>query len=235
MTANQLISIDRIINRELTYTPPLSAFGNPNPLASFTFKVQDSGGTANGGVDISQTANTVELNVNQTNKAPVGRDSTEATSEDTGYTFTTGDFASPVPTTFDPNNTPANNLKAVKITTLPSGGTLKDNGATVVGRPVHPGGRHHGRQAGDSRPLPTSTARRCSTFNFQVQDDGGTGSGGVDLSVNPNTATIVVNAVNDAPVGTNGTATTLEDTSLHDQGQPTSASPIRATRSRRAR
>ena len=167
-------------------------------------------------MDISQTANTVELNVNQTNKAPVGRDSTGATSEDTGYTFTTGDFASPVPTTFDPSNTPANNLKEVKITTLPSGGTLKDNGATVsIGQFIPVADITVGLLV--FTPNANVNGTPLSTFNFQVEDDGGTGSGGVDLSVNPNTATIVVNAVNDAPVGANGEATTRRH-GLHDQG-----------------
>jgi len=211
VTVGQLISIDQIINHQLTYTPPLGGFGNPNPLASFTFQVQDNGGTANGGANLSVTPNTVELNVNQINGAPVGRDSTVATNEDTGYTFSTGDFASLVPATFDPSNTPPNNLKAVKITTLPTGGTLKDNGAAVSIGQFIPVADITGNKLVFT-PSANVNGTPLSTFNFQVQDDGGTGSGGVDLSVTPNTATIVVNAVNDAPVGTPNAVTTSEDT-----------------------
>ncbi|MEN9763041.1 MAG: hypothetical protein RI906_2867, partial [Pseudomonadota bacterium] len=44
------------------------AFGNN--YASFSFKLQDSGGTANSGVDISVSANTLTLNLADTNDAP---------------------------------------------------------------------------------------------------------------------------------------------------------------------
>jgi hypothetical protein len=44
-----------------------------------------------------------------------------------------------------------------------------------------------------------------------LKDDGGTANGGQDASA-PNTFTITVNAVNDAPVAANDSATTNEDT-----------------------
>src|SRR5439155_24279090 len=91
------------------------------------------------------------------------------------------------------------------------GGTLRDSGAAVsVGQFI---------QVSDIvnhllvfTPALNANGTPYSSFNFQVQDDGGTGSGGVDLSVTPNTATITVNAWNDAPVGTANAVTTLEDT-----------------------
>ncbi|MEZ5902941.1 MAG: hypothetical protein R3D88_06500 [Alphaproteobacteria bacterium] len=49
-------------------------------------------------------------------------------------------------------------------------------------------------------------------FTFQVRDDGGTTDGGVDLDALPNTMTIDVTSVNDAPDGADITLTTLEDT-----------------------
>ena len=51
-----------------------------------------------------------------------------------------------------------------------------------------------------------------------MQDDGGTANGGVDLDASPNTITVNVTAVNDAPAGTDNTVTTLEDTHLHVRG-----------------
>ena len=44
-----------------------------------------------------------------------------------------------------------------------------------------------------------------------MQDNGGTANGGVDTDTNPKTMTLNVTSVNDAPVGTNNTVTTLED------------------------
>src|SRR5437762_2583279 len=42
----------------------------------------------------------------------------------------------------------------------------------------------------------------CASFAFQVQYDGGTSSGGIDLDPAPKTMTINVTAVNDPPVNT---------------------------------
>ena len=47
--------------------------------------------------------------------------------ENTNKIFAVSDFGFS-----DPNDTPANNLLAVKITTLPGSGTLTDNGVAVT-------------------------------------------------------------------------------------------------------
>src|SRR5262249_3571675 len=57
------------------------------------------------------------------NHAPAGTNKTITTLEDTGYTFSAGDFGFS-----DTSDSPANTLSAVKITTLPAAGSLKDNG-----------------------------------------------------------------------------------------------------------
>src|SRR6185369_15560197 len=51
------------------------------------------------------------------------------------------------------------------------------------------------------------------SFTFQVQDDGGVANSGQDTDQSPSTFTINVTSVNDAPVGTDGSATILEDAS----------------------
>ena len=56
--------------------------------------------------------------------------------------------------------------------------------------------------------LNTADQHVATSFTFQVQDDGGVASGGVDLDQTPNTLTINVNAVNDPPVGTSFSRTT---------------------------
>ena len=56
----------------LMFTPAANA--NGTAYASFTFQVQDDGGTANGGVDLDQSANTITINVTSVNDAPAGAD-----------------------------------------------------------------------------------------------------------------------------------------------------------------
>jgi hypothetical protein len=63
------ISLADINAGKLIYTPPADASGTG--LASFTFKVQDNGGTANGGVDLDPSANTITFDVTAVNDAPV--------------------------------------------------------------------------------------------------------------------------------------------------------------------
>ncbi|BFM07277.1 hypothetical protein R50071_24810 [Halioxenophilus aromaticivorans] len=52
----------------LTYQPDADVASNN--AASFTFRVQDTGGTANGGQDTDDTANTITINISNVNDAP---------------------------------------------------------------------------------------------------------------------------------------------------------------------
>ena len=52
----------------LTYAPAADA--NGADYATFTFKVPDDGGTANGGVDLDPSANTLTIDVTSVNDAP---------------------------------------------------------------------------------------------------------------------------------------------------------------------
>src|SRR5439155_835784 len=51
-----------------------------------------------------------------------------------------------------------------------------------------------------------------TTFTFQVEDDGASSGLNQNLDASPNTMTINVTSVNDAPAGTDNTVTTSEDT-----------------------
>src|SRR5947199_38129 len=96
----------------------------------------------------------------------------------------------------DPNDTPANSLAAVKITTLPATGTLHNNGVAVVA-----GGEVSAAYIVSCnlafRPLDSFPTRRSSDLTFQVRDNGGTANGGVDLDQSANTLTVNVTSVND--------------------------------------
>ena len=133
------------------------------------------------------------MTVNPVNDAPAGTDSTVTTSEDTAYAFATTDFGFT-----DPSDSPANNLLAVKINTLPGAGTLKDNGVAVVaGQSVSAADITAGNLQFTSAL--NANGMGYASFTFQVRDDGGAANGGSDLDQSPNTMTLNVTPVNDAP------------------------------------
>src|SRR5438552_5508444 len=91
-----------------------SDLANGIGYASFTFQVQDNGGIANGGVDLDQSANTMTVNVTSVNDAPAGK-----TSRANASTPDTSTSPTPAFGCTDPNDSPANSLLAVELTTLP--------------------------------------------------------------------------------------------------------------------
>ncbi len=110
----------------LTYTPAANAFGT----SSFDVVVQDSGGTANGGVDTS-TTQTFTITVNSINDAPV-LSSTAPTSgtQDLAYTYNI--------VVEDPDS--GDSLTITNVAALPAWLTLTDNGdgtATLTGTPTN--------------------------------------------------------------------------------------------------
>ena len=169
--AAQFVSVTDINGGLLTFTPVTSGVGSN--YDSFTFQVQDDGGTANGGVDTDPTPKTMTINVG-VNHAPVGTSNTVTTDVNTPYTFAASDFGFS-----DPNDTPPNNFLAVDITTLPTVGSLADNGAAVTaGHFVSVSDINSGLFT--FVPLRNGAGNNYDSFTFQVQDDGGTAGGGVD-------------------------------------------------------
>ena len=75
-----------------------------------------------------------------------------------------------------------NNLRAVKVTTLPAAGagTLTMNGTNVVAGQFIAASDISAGNFRYTSALNQSGAP-ATTFTFQVQDDGGTANGGVDL------------------------------------------------------
>src|SRR6185312_2913322 len=166
----------------LKFTP--AADGNGSPYTSFTFQVQDDGGRTYIGVVLDQSPHTMTINVTAVNDAPAGADKTVTILEDNSYTFAAADFGFT-----DPNDTPANTLLAVKITTLPAAGSLTDNNVAVVAGQFIPVADINGGLL-KFTPAANSSGSPYATFTFQVQDNGGTTNSGVDLDQSPNTMTI---------------------------------------------
>jgi len=125
------------------------------------------------------------------NHAPAGTNATKTILEDGVYTFAAANFGFS-----DANDSPANTLLAVKITTLPLAGSLKlNNVAVTAGQVVAVADINAGLLK--FSPAANANGAGCANFTFQVQDDGGTGNGGVDLDQSPNTFTFNVTAVRD--------------------------------------
>ena len=127
------------------------------------------------------------------NHAPSGASKTVATPHDAPYTFATADFGFS-----DPNDTPPDNLLAVKITTLPTAGTLTDAGVAIAaGTFVSAADIAAGKL--QFAAAPGASGAPYASFTFQVQDDGGTSNGGVDLDPSPKTMTINVSPIDTTP------------------------------------
>src|SRR5439155_194724 len=131
--------------------------------------------------------------------------------EDGAHTFTALEFGFTDPTDAA-SAAGANALAAVKITTIPTlaSGTLTDDGVAVtVGQFVSVADINAGKLV--FTPAANANGLAEASFTFQVQDDGGTLNGGVDLDPSANTMTINVTSVNDAPFPTRRSSDLNED------------------------
>ena len=183
----------------LVFTPESDAHGTD--YDSFTFAVTDDGGVSSGGQNTDPLPNTLSISVTNVNDAPDGMDATVVTSEDSSYFFSAADFGF---TDID-----GDALQSVVIQNLPANGTLLHAGTQVV-----TGQAIAAAQIGQLAfvPQPGVSSIAYDSFDFVLQDDGGTAGGGVDTGQVLRTITIDVSAVNDPPSGTDVTAVTLEET-----------------------
>ncbi len=186
MTAGQVIALADLGN--LVYTPPADA--NGSGLASFTFSVQDSAGA------FDAAPNTITVDVTAVNDAPTGANNTITTNEDTAHTFAAGEFGFSDVDTGDA-------LQAVRIDTVPGTGSLQLSNVDVTAGQVIAVA-----DLGNlvNTPPADANGNGLASFTFSVQDSAGA------FDAAPNTVTVDVTAVNDAPTGADNTITTSEDT-----------------------
>ncbi|WP_194714384.1 cadherin-like domain-containing protein, partial [Noviherbaspirillum soli] len=160
------------------------------PTANFNGQVNLNYSVVDGhGGDIAATESFTLAAVND---APNGTDNSITIIEDKGYTFTINDFGFT-----DPNDSPANSLFTVKITTLPtiSTGTLLFNNLTLaVGQFVAATDIAAGKLTFVPADNYNNTPSTPTSFTFQVQDNGGSSNGGVNLDPVPNTMSFIVTA-----------------------------------------
>ncbi|MBA3707552.1 MAG: chitobiase/beta-hexosaminidase C-terminal domain-containing protein, partial [Planctomycetes bacterium] len=177
----------------LSYTPA----ANANGVATISIVANDSGGVANGGVAASGPQ-TALITVTAVNDAPAfTKGANQAVLEDSGAQSIFG-WATAVLS--GPNN---ESTQAVTFT------VTTDNDALFAAAPAV-------SADGSLTFTPATNANGVATLSVIAHDDGGTANGGVAASA-PQTATITVTAVNDAPSFTKG----ADQTVLEDAGAQT--------------
>lgn len=118
--------------------------------------------------------------------APLGAANAISINENTPYQFAAADFGFS-----DPNDSPANNFSAVQIATLPTAGTLVENGVVVTQNQfVSVANINAGKLA--FIPAGHAVGIGYSQFAFRVQDDGSTAGGGNNLESTSNLMTMSV-------------------------------------------
>jgi hypothetical protein len=214
VSAGQVVSVADIAAGLLRFTPTPDA--NGAGYASLTFKVQDDGGTANGGVDVDPTARTMTVNVAAVNDAPSGANNSVLLQQDSVYVFSVADFG------FSDREGDA--FAGVVIAAVPPGGVITDNGAPVsAGQTVSAADI----AAGLVRYTPTfgASGSPYASFTFRVQDGGGTANGGVDTDAVARTMTInVIPALAVGP-GTQPVPPAPVQTQSAPPAQPVAAAP----------
>ena len=174
-------------NGTLTYTPAANQFGS----ATVTLFISDNGGTANGGVDQS-VAQTFTITVNSVNDAPsFVKGADETVLEDAGAQTVPG-WATSI------SAGPANESGQTVAFN-----TSNDNNSLFSAQPtIAPNG--------DLSYTPAPNAYGSATVTVTLSDNGGTANGGIDTSA-PQTFTITVTPVNDAPSFTKGADQTVNE------------------------
>ena len=202
VSAGQFISAADITDGKLVFQPDPDDHGSN--YTSFSFRVQDDGGTANGGSDIDATARTISIDVTSVSDAPSGTNSTVTTLEDIDYEFTVADFG------FSDSND-GDAFTAVTFDTLPNNGALLLNNAALnSGDSVSVSDIDSGNLV--FRPTAQDNGANYASLEFRVQDSGNNANGGSNIDSLPRTLSIDVTPVNDAPFGTDGQIQTSEDT-----------------------
>jgi len=180
----------------LTYTPA----ANANGVATISVRARDDGGTANGGIDAS-APQSFTITVTSVNDVPVFTvGPNQIVLEDAGP-----QTVSPWATGIDDGDPEVAQALSFNITGNTNPG-LFSAGPTVSA-------------SGALSYTPAANANGTATITLNLMDDGGTANGGVDTSP-PQSFTITVTAVNDAPSFVAG-----PNQSVNEDSGPQTANP----------
>jgi len=171
----------------LTYTPAPNATGS----AIVTVHIHDNGGTANGGVDASANQ-TFSITVTPVNDAPSFTKGADQTVNEDAAAQSIGGWATAI------SAGPADE----ELQVLDFVVTNDANALFSVQPAIAPNGT--------LTYTPAPNAFGTATVTVKLHDDAGTANGGVDTSA-PQTFTITINAVNDAPSFVKGADQTVNE------------------------
>lgn len=174
---NALFSIQPFIdaNGTLTYTTAANTSGT----ATVSVRIHDNGGTANGGVDTS-AIQTFTITTTAVNDAPSFTKGIDQVVNEDSATVTMTNWATNL--SKGPSNEAGQTLSFV---------VTNNNNALFSTQPTI-------NSLGTLTFKPATNAFGSATVTVQIQDNGGTTNGGVNISA-PQTFNITVNPVNDAP------------------------------------
>ena len=205
--AGETISVSDIAAGELVFKPAIDGHGLN--YANFSFRVQDDGGTANGGNDIDVTARTITIDVTSVDDAPTGTDTTISTLEGTDYVFSSNDFG------FS-DVADDNALSFITVTSLPNIGTLLHQGIavnpgdTISATSLDTGELVYQPPSNANAPALDASGSAQNSFNFTVTDNGSLALGGENTSSTEHVISIDLTQVNDSPILVSNGATVDE-------------------------
>lgn len=203
---DQTVSLDDITTGKLKFTPAQN--GNGLNYAAFGFRVQDNGGTLNGGVDIDPTPNQLTFDVTGVNDAPAGTDKAVTLQKNGTYVLKAADFGF---SDSESSLSGSGQFKAIVVSSLPAAGQLSLYGlAVAVGKVVEVIELSNLRYT----PAPNTAGMAYASFGFQVRDSGGTTNGGVNTDLTPNKLTFDVVGLNAPQNFTPRGVTVNEDTAI---------------------
>lgn len=160
------------------------------PVPTVTYVVSDG--------RLSSTAQ-LSITVSPVNDLPLSSDDTRAIFEDRAALLTLADFGS-----YSDVETTA--IAAVQITSLPAAGSLSYfNGSSWISVSLNQTISSADINAGRLRFTPAANSTANDAVGFKVSD-------GSALSANAYTLTLSITAINDAPSGSDNTASIIEDT-----------------------
>ena len=157
------------------------------------------------GSNAGGTASNLVSVVSPITQAPLGTSVTVTSVQNVPYTFTASSFGFS-----DPYNSPPNGFAGVLIDTVSGGGTMADNGKTVVAGQFIPIADITGNDLVFT-PALNAIGAAYADITFQVQSYGSTANGGRTLDPNPKMVTISINPV---PLGIGLSDTLIPATDL---------------------
>jgi VCBS repeat-containing protein len=194
---NQVLTLAQL--RGLTYKTISGSVGGD----TITWTVQDSGGTASGGVDTLTENLSVTVGVNDAPLRTAGNPAAISISEDAANTTAVSLGLTALAYSPGPSDESSQTL-TYRVTTIPAFVNLfKADGTTAVTANT----TVTLSELQGLRYKTLANATGTGTINWTVQDNGGVASGGADTLTE--TLSIAVNAINDQPVRTAGSPAAL--------------------------